>query len=214
MMYIQKRNSNQHGFTIIELIIATTVFSVVLLLCSYSLLQIGKTYYHGITSSRTQNTARAISDELVQNIQFGGSDANILLTGQGLPGTTTPWSVCINNKSYSALLYQKLVTSPQNHVLVAGQPCGPTSSALSSPYTLVSGERELMSENSVLQNLSIQMISSNVYSVKVRVASGDKDLFEHDQYFYSGSPTNCKSGPGNQYCSVSELETIARIRVK
>ncbi len=55
-----------HGFTIIELLIATTIFSVVLLLAASGLLYIGRLYYKGLTSSATQEAARNIMQELTQ----------------------------------------------------------------------------------------------------------------------------------------------------
>jgi prepilin-type N-terminal cleavage/methylation domain-containing protein len=45
-----RRTSNRSGFTIIELMIATAVFSVVLLLCATALVTIGNMYRRGITA--------------------------------------------------------------------------------------------------------------------------------------------------------------------
>lgn len=75
--------ANQKGFTIIELIIATTVFSVVLLLCTFGLMQIGNVYYRGITSTRTQNVTRNIIDMVSQDIEL--SDNGIIATNPSVP---------------------------------------------------------------------------------------------------------------------------------
>ncbi|NBU34262.1 hypothetical protein EB118_16100 [bacterium] len=80
-----KKHTN--GFTIIELMFATTTFSVVLLLCLTGVIQIGRMYYKGLTTSQTQQTARSLLDELTQSIQLSGS--NITAT-RNLSGGTAP----------------------------------------------------------------------------------------------------------------------------
>ena len=64
-----KSTLDQSGFTLLELMIATTIFSVILLLCTVGLIQIGKTYYKGSAIVRTQNVARDITDNITQAIQ-------------------------------------------------------------------------------------------------------------------------------------------------
>lgn len=65
--------TNNKGFTIVELLFSTTVFSIVLLLCLTALVQIGRMYYKGVTTSQTQTAARALLDEVSQSIQFSGA---------------------------------------------------------------------------------------------------------------------------------------------
>lgn len=60
------------GFTIIELMIATVVFSVILLGAVTALIQVGRMYYKGIIASRTQQTARDLLDTISRPIQFNG----------------------------------------------------------------------------------------------------------------------------------------------
>jgi len=65
---------NNRGFTIIELMFSTVTFSVVLLLCLTGVIQIGRMYYKGLTTSQTQQTARSLIDELTQSIQLSGDN--------------------------------------------------------------------------------------------------------------------------------------------
>jgi prepilin-type N-terminal cleavage/methylation domain-containing protein len=80
--------NNKNGFTIIELLFSTTIFSLVLLLCLSGLIQIGRMYYKGVTTSQTQQAARTLLDEISQSIQFSAADVTeIRLPGTGnLPG--------------------------------------------------------------------------------------------------------------------------------
>src|SRR5690606_22524615 len=94
MKYVNKI-SGQKGFTIVELMIATSVFSVVLLLCTYGLLAIGRSYYKGVTISRTQETARLIVDDVAEAIQFNGGAVVLNPAGR---------MYCIGSRRYSYAL--------------------------------------------------------------------------------------------------------------
>ena len=67
---MSQKRAEQNGFTIIELLIATTVFSLILLISVAGILQISRMYYRGVTQSRTQETARSIIDEVGEAIRF------------------------------------------------------------------------------------------------------------------------------------------------
>jgi prepilin-type N-terminal cleavage/methylation domain-containing protein len=64
------KQKGQKGFTIIELMISTVIFSLVLLGASAGIIQIGKKYSKGITYARTQEVARSTVDEIAQSLQF------------------------------------------------------------------------------------------------------------------------------------------------
>jgi prepilin-type N-terminal cleavage/methylation domain-containing protein len=68
---------SQKGFTIIELMISTVIFSLVLLGASSGIVQIGKKYSKGITYSRTQEVARSTVDEIAQSLQFTSQSIRI-----------------------------------------------------------------------------------------------------------------------------------------
>ncbi len=120
---------------------STVVFSGVLLLCLSALVQIGRMYYKGVTTSQTQQTARSLLDELSQSMQFTG--ANIRgprsLTGTASPvgpviaAGSTPTSgavgfFCLGHTRYTFALdrQQAAVNDPANkkikHALWADEP--------------------------------------------------------------------------------------------
>jgi prepilin-type N-terminal cleavage/methylation domain-containing protein len=74
----------QRGFTIVELLFSTAIFSVILLLCLSALVQIGRMYFKGVTTAQTQQSARAVLDELSQAMQFSGAKINRI----GVPSST------------------------------------------------------------------------------------------------------------------------------
>jgi len=65
-----RNNRLQSGFTIIELMIATVVFSVVLLVILGSFIQVGRMYYKGVSLSNTQNAARSLTDSITNDLRF------------------------------------------------------------------------------------------------------------------------------------------------
>lgn len=58
----------QHGFTLIELMLAMTFISVLLLAIALTIIQIGTVYNRGVTLKEVSQAARSISDELTRNI--------------------------------------------------------------------------------------------------------------------------------------------------
>ena len=90
--------TNQKGFTIVELMFSTTIFSAVLLLCLSALVQIGRMYYKGVTTSQTQEAARAVLDELTQAIQLsaGNIKAPVGIAADGITLLAAPVGPVIN----------------------------------------------------------------------------------------------------------------------
>lgn len=210
------------GFTIIELMIATMVFSVVLLLVTAGILQISRVYYKGLTEASTQNTARSIIDNITQAIQFSGG---IVTQATGTtPGTN--YAFCVSNKQFSYRLGSQVRNDPAGsdqtwHAIVERTVSGACNAT--SPQSLnnqtVNG-RDLMGQDMRLANLSVTDLGDNRYRVTVRVVYGDSDLL------YSPSAPNDSAGAtradaacrpirsGTQFCAVSELSTVVVKRVQ
>ena len=209
-------SSSSNGFTIIELLIATTVFSLVLLLCSAGLIHVGRTYNKGLTTARTQEAARSIIDEISRSIQFSGGT---IATTPTQRSDGTPYVFCIGSQRYTVVtdrqLKDQLSGATQfGNVLVtdafagcsAGSPALPlTSSSFS--IASVPGARELLSPNMRIARLEVNSIGSDLYRIIIRVVHGDDDLLDpaHDNCL------NVKAG--TQFCAVSELSTVVQKRL-
>ncbi|HSX45515.1 MAG TPA: prepilin-type N-terminal cleavage/methylation domain-containing protein, partial [Candidatus Saccharimonadia bacterium] len=63
----------RRGFTIVELMIATSVLSTIILLVSIMMISIGNLYAKGLYQSRTQDTTRTITDQLAQDLKLNNS---------------------------------------------------------------------------------------------------------------------------------------------
>jgi len=208
----------QRGFTVIELLVAMSVFSFVLLIVTVGIMQISKVYYKGVTEANTQSTARSIMETVSQAIQFNGGT---VIATPGLPVAGTSYAFCVNNQQYSYRPGYQLVDgtpgvrqTPHSLVVRTMSGCNATAQNLSS--STVTG-RELLAPNMRLSKLVVQSLGNNLYKVQVRVVYGDEDLLRSP----SGDPAgalapdaSCKSGAGQQFCSESELSAVVISRVK
>jgi prepilin-type N-terminal cleavage/methylation domain-containing protein len=207
--------AQEKGFTIVELMIATMVFSLILLLATMAILQITRVYFKGVTESNTQNTARSVIDTISQAIQFSGGP---VATTSGSATPSSPKAFCVGNTRFSYDTGWQLEDgSPDNtkhqafHALVMDTFANCNQST---PQALgqqaVSG-RELLSPHMRLSNVQVNNVGTNLYRVTVRVVYGDDDLL--------GNPTAADAKcmgvtAGTQFCSVSELSTVVVKRVQ
>ncbi len=210
---------DQKAFTILELMIATMVFSVILLLVTTGILQIGKTYYKGALQSRTQETARNIIDEISRGIQFSGVAA---ATTTPLDVAATPYpksggkyGLCINGTSYAYVLDRQLASSPSggdqaDKALISYS--GTCSGFMPQDVSSASG-KELLGLGMRLADLDVKLVlgTTDTYNVTVGVGSGEYDLFNTNG---AGIHDSCKGDTGSQFCAFSRLTTTVQKRVK
>lgn len=212
------------GFTVIELMVATAVFSVLLIVVTVGILQISRVYYRGITESNTQDTARRITDIIAQSIQFSGS--NITTTDpEAEPGAAHAF--CIGNEQFSYTPGYQVVDDPDPslhqtyHGLVQHTVAGCTGSTEPQDVRSPSVDgRELLEPNMRLSKLDVLHVGPNLYRVDVRVVFGDDDLLQSpsdpDGELAATRPDASCVGvtAGTQFCAVAELSTIVRKRVQ
>jgi prepilin-type N-terminal cleavage/methylation domain-containing protein len=116
----QHQQFGEDGFTIIELIIATAVLSLMLVLITVLMINIGNLYYKGINQSRVQDSVRNINDSIGDQIKLSDNAPT--------PGTSTTDSnthaYCIGDKRYTYVLGAQIgkdkpvgSTNPYLHVL-------------------------------------------------------------------------------------------------
>lgn len=195
------RKLNTPGFTIIELLIATVVFSVVLLIVTTGIVQFGRIYYKGVIQSRTQERARAIIEDIAQNAEFSGGNLQI-----------APNRYCVGNRAYTYLLNQRLTNSQRVLVARSGSGCSSYAPMNGSPLpALPSDAVELAGENMILLNLTITQ-TGDLFTATVRLAYTPDPL---NDLTVVGPTGTCKSiQRGGQFCAVSELSTTVNKRLK
>lgn len=206
-----RRQLDQRGFTLVELLVATTVFSLILLVATTGIVQLGRLYYRGITDSKTQEVTRAVFEDISRSVQFAKGQR------RDVPAALLPAGVtqfCIGDTRYSYSINEK-VTSSSSTGLRATR-ISPTDNCLGA----VAGQ-QMLDQNMRLLDLRVAPIgSSSGYDVLVKVAYGDNDLL--NLYQDDGSTRTavsidagqCKSGTaGSSFCAVAQLNTIIKKRL-
>jgi prepilin-type N-terminal cleavage/methylation domain-containing protein len=234
-MKIKKLASNR-GFTIVELMIALSVLSTILVMGTVILIQIGALYTKGVNGANLQNTARNVLSDLSSSLRFSADDAapctEIPLTcyagTQNFSGTTV-YSYCIGTIRYSYVLNRKLgqdsssPTPNTPHVLwrdnmntLASCPpldlSLPTDTLTDAANPTGNGGYEMVPLNMRLTKLKVTKdpADSSVFTIDTWLAYGDNDLLITD---LATGQSNCRGGKGTQYCGTAPLTTIVKRRL-
>jgi prepilin-type N-terminal cleavage/methylation domain-containing protein len=93
---------SQKGFTIIELLVATTIFSIVLVVIVASFLQVGRMFYKGVSVNNTNEASRGLVDDISSDIRL--SDANTILSLHTDPADTTKKYFCTGQHRYTYII--------------------------------------------------------------------------------------------------------------
>jgi type II secretory pathway pseudopilin PulG len=213
------------GFTIVELMIATLVFSMILLVVTTGIIQFTKSYYRGANVAKTQDAARSIIDNISQSIQYGNT--NIVINNAG-----TPQYICAGGYKFiftKGIKYEGgTPVSANAGMFLVADPVG--TCLVSDP--LPSGGRQLLNRNMRLTNVAVAEVdpARGIYSVAVTVAYGDNDLLcnrtvastclptattlSNVALTSAGANVRCKQQAGSEYCAVSTLSTTVKKRLQ
>ena len=224
---MMKSPNSQKGFTIIELLIATVVFSVVLLMLAGAIIQIGRVYTKGLTSAHTQEATRNLVNGIATAIQLS---AGSVQPDTPAAGGSQSEAVCIGSLRYSYMLGQQ-VTGTQHAVMVDNTPSGCTEAqAVDNPAVSLTGN-EVLGAYMRLAYLDVSSSDNNTYRVDARVIYGDGDLLCDDSADFScsdgtttmtaadiassGQKVRCKDiHSGTQFCAASEIKTTVERRIQ
>lgn len=206
------RSLSETGFTILELMVATAVFAVVLLVIAVGVIRITDDYYGGVTSSNTQTVARAIISELSETIEFSTSAPVVVA-----PVGANPGALCIDNTMYMFQPGQEVIDKTPfaahqgYHGLIAetSASCTPSWPAGSA---LPSGARELLGRNMRLAAFDV-VTAGNLTTIHIRVISGDDTLLTLPVNTVNLPNEECANKTGFQFCAVADLTTSVERRL-
>lgn len=215
---------DQPGFTIIELLIATVVFSVILLVMAGAIIQIGRLYIKGTTNAKTQEAVRTVVNDISQSLQYGSSGVELRPLAPN-PGDTM--ALCIGTRQYNYVFGQQ--RSGSAHAVVARtMPAGCQGAAIQDLSSSSVEGTELLGDGMRVSNIDVKETvgGSGVFNVKVRVVYGDIDLLCSinfscsdtgnigDDELWLARDLRCKNiRSGTQFCSAAELSTTVERRL-
>jgi prepilin-type N-terminal cleavage/methylation domain-containing protein len=203
----------QTGFTILELMIAMTVFTVAILLVTTGVIQIGREYRLGATKAKINSFTRDLHSQFTQQIQYSGTSP-VILTSITTPTVPAGYvqAICIGTTRY--LIKDVDQTNPYGDQSLAIDDITDPSNC-NKPVGLVVWP--LPKEARITDFRITKPYPSVSYSYKLytRIVIGQKDMFEGstppaDDGDFTKS---CKSngGFGSAFCSVIILSSdIAR----
>jgi prepilin-type N-terminal cleavage/methylation domain-containing protein len=207
----RKNLLSQSGFTVLELMVATTIFAIVLLVLTVGVLSFSRDYFSSVTRSNTQTVGRNIIDDITRTIQFSSAGLT-----ENDTGNTHAW--CFDNVQYLAAAGYEVgasfdaTTHKSKYGLIkrVSAGCGGVD-ITSATYAFNSAtDKELLSKNMRISLLSIAK-PGDVYNIQVRIAYGDDDVFAS---IADMTKLACKSQAGSQFCAVSDLSTTVQQRIE
>ncbi len=219
------------GFTIVELIVASAVFSLMLLTTAAIIIQIGRLYYKGTVLTKTQSATAAILDTISQPIQLENTtvvDGNARTIGSA-PNLKTIDSVCIGTTRITYAV--GLSIGPNNpgagtiphpvwrDTVAAPQVCADSANDVQIENAGLTGGSDMLTEDMRLTNIRVEPVDTSVnpngegiWFVEVGVLFGENDVInttDPDTRNWS-----CNGAvAGSQWCARSELQTRVLKRI-
>lgn len=219
MIISKMKIQDEHGFTLVELTIAATVFSVVLLTALAGFLLVSHLFYKGVSVSQTQEVANQVFQEINGNFQTA---ANISYSFNAPSGYNY---YCIGNTRYTFNINKKVqLDSTPDHspggsygilkdVLpgstACGIPCSDTGGACAAGTVRLNNPTELLGDKMRVADFTVNNPSGgNLYNVSLVIAYGDDEVLG---YATPGTPSTVyckgKSAADQQFCAVSRINT-------
>jgi prepilin-type N-terminal cleavage/methylation domain-containing protein len=194
---------NQKGFTVLELLIATTVLAVILVMATLLITSISNLYYKGVNESKVQGNARAIDAQMTQDLQFSNdaprvgtdssnSDIHVICIGDVRYSFVKLIRVgdTLNGKTYAHVLWRE---SGINN-------CSQTAGADLTTSSTLTGGTEMISGSSRITALTVTQ--TDPAQLTIGVAFGDDNLLN-----LSASPVVCKGGTDDKFCGTANISS-------
>ncbi|MDL2363577.1 MAG: prepilin-type N-terminal cleavage/methylation domain-containing protein [Patescibacteria group bacterium] len=226
-MNIKKLNSS-NGFTIVELMISLSILSVILVISTVVITQIGRIYAKGVNAADIQNINRNVLADLSSSLQFSGSQPfpctidtaqTCAASTASFTGIPTAYAYCIGTTRYSFVFnkelgYDQSTNETTNHVLWKDtmsniSTCIPVDLSVAGDPSPGTKGYEMVGPHMQITKLKIKGSSTNIgeYTVDAWLGYGDSDLVRVD---VNGVPS-CKDGDGTEFCASSQLsQTVIR----
>ena len=225
--------NNQRGFTLAELMIAVSAFSLLLLVCFGAFIFLGHIYYKGTIEIKTNEIVRTVVEDISGAIQFSGVELS-------RAGATTPdngWrAYCIGHRKYSYRISDAAEINKPGVQLDFDAAYDFTSSnkkassvfvvsnkqgACTDPEPTGIQQYELLDERMRILSFEVDHVTTDssiagkLVTVELSIAFGgdaddsDVDLETFEQN--GGTIERCKSG--QTFCSVARLNTTVYRKV-
>jgi prepilin-type N-terminal cleavage/methylation domain-containing protein len=216
----KKQSKWTSGFTIVELMIATTIVSIILVTVTTVMIGIQRLYYKGVNQEQVQNNVRAVTDQVTQEIQFSGG-TSVIPASQSF-GSYTVKANCIGSVRYLYIIGLEVGTDIKHALWRDTTPqtgCNPPAIGLpdiGSITNLNDGGFEYIPSGSRLTDFEINanINDSTSYDIYVSIAVGTIDQLNLNPGANNDYNATCKGITGDQYCATARLQTEVQQRLQ
>jgi prepilin-type N-terminal cleavage/methylation domain-containing protein len=188
-----KKITSQKGFTIIELLIASTILTTILVAASFILVQIGRLYYKGVITARTQDSARNIMEAISRPTQLEGANITDVTVGD--------WRVvCVGSQRFS---FREGVKATDTQQVALKDTINVSSDCDTAAIPGANGVESLLANNMRISSLEIdEDVVDGTTDIAVTVAYGEDTELE------AGPPLRCRQQTSSaQWCAVAAYST-------
>lgn len=217
---IQNPKKNLKGFTIIELLVATLVFSIVLVVVLAAFVQISRLFYKGVNIANLHNDTRTITQDIENDIKFVQSAPQSFADPVD---PSRPWLpagkgyFCIGLHRYTYNIGQQVNSSAtfgiKRQTISYGSGCP---SAALAPGT---NPEELLDNGMQLNSISIDCKGSRcLVNVHVIFYGGTPDIFTTKLSNYTRTPWTAPDAEctgsltDSQYCATADYNRTVLLR--
>ena len=215
---MRKLGQSSKGFTLVELMLATTFFSFVMLFTVLGFMQINRTYHRGVLQKDIQNATRVVVEDIADQIRSASAGS---ISVERVTDGDSNYRLCIGSVRYGFSQHIGTTSSdntfhyeifntppPDNSVMFLARDPDP-SHACDSPIDRFSaGTVSLLDLNLLVQYIDLEQIgTTNTYRLTVVISTDDLTDFET-----FGLDAKCRVGASDQFCFVSKLETAITTR--
>lgn len=196
------RHSTQSGFTLIELILATSFIAFILIFMLTTMINVMSNYNKGLAVKQINQTARTVTDEmgrLIQNTNTSGMNTSRIANGRVcLGGVSYVWNVRNTTTNQFTTTGEPLRFVRVNDP--GGSLCGATL-----PNVNRANASEMLSSQIWVQQLNV-VVSSNQKLVDITIGLSTAAPNQP-----TGTDavlgTICDGGKDSQYCAISTFRT-------
>jgi hypothetical protein len=235
MINLKRFKKNNQGFTIVELTIATGVFSIILILALAGFLQIGKLFYKGVSITHTNDVSKQVLNSIKGDVSFDVITTSYTQPDSAFPADdiNSPFTprnyFCAGSNRYTFRLGQALdsdasaaeLKQPASQVsgwknfgilkdrVTNGCPKPFSSSEPINPSNVT----ELLGDKMRLSSIEIKPLPSpndKLYTIHIKIAYGDNQVFQGSTATTVNPVCNSNSTTSASFCYVSDLRTIVR----
>jgi prepilin-type N-terminal cleavage/methylation domain-containing protein len=204
----------QSGFTILELMIAISVFTVAILLVTTGVIQIGREYRLGATRAKLNTFTRELHGQFTQEIQYSGLSPVIV---DAIPPATLPGgynhAICMGNTRY--LIKDIDYADPSSPTLGVDTI---SDISLCGTQAAVNVKNPLPKDARLTDFIITPPVDAfHGYELFTRIVIGEKDLFQGTANGTDGDfskPCVLSTGFGSAFCSTIILSSNIARKVK